>query len=149
MIALTHNDHFFDPNCKYNTGERIDVQASIVFYGVTDFTTWYEPYGRFLGLGESYFGVKEPNDELLKIASPVNYSKEAEGPFLIIQGTEDIGVPIEQAQELHNALLDSKKESRILFVEGANHAFDGAIWSDFTRQAELAIDEFLNEYFGR
>lgn len=148
MIATTAHDPFFNPTCDAFPEESVDVQAAIPFYGVYDFTKFYEPFGRFLDIGNLYFGEESPSDEILKKASPVFYAQKTDARFLIIHGTED-PIPLEQAYEFHNALLSYGKESRLVLIEGATHAFDGTVWSDFTGEAEEAIDEFLLRVFER
>ncbi|MBS3129007.1 alpha/beta fold hydrolase [Candidatus Woesearchaeota archaeon] len=58
-------------------------------------------------------------------------------PFLLIQGTEDNAVPLEESKELFS---HAKKPKKMVTLEGANHHFDG-------HEQELlkAILEFLHE----
>ncbi len=149
MIATTPNEPFFQPTCDVFPEESIEVQAAIPFYGVFNWVDFYEPYGKFLDAGKIYFGEEPPSEETLRRASPLTYVNETNAHFLIIHGTEDIGVPITQAIEFHEALINAGKDSTLVVIEGATHGFDGAIWSDFSGAAEKAIDEFLARLFGR
>ncbi len=148
MIAVTPDDEFFKPTCKVFPEESVEVDAAIPFYGVYDWTKWYYQFGKFLDLGEVYLGEDPPSDEILKKASPIFYVEKTNAHFLIIHGTGD-PIPVEQALDFHNALLEHGKKSELLLIEGANHAFDDMINSKFTEEAEKKIDEFLMEVFGR
>jgi acetyl esterase/lipase len=148
MIAVTPDDEFFKPTCNVFPDERVDVQAAIPFYGIYDWTKWYDTFGRFLDLGEVYLGEEPPSEEILRKASPIFYVEKTNAHFLIIHGTGD-PIPVEQAENFHKALIDNGKDSRLVLIEGANHAFDNMIDSEFTKEAEEKMDEFLMEIFGR
>ncbi|MDD5224502.1 MAG: alpha/beta hydrolase [bacterium] len=148
MVALTGNDHFFDPVCPGYPDESFQVQAAIPFYGVHEWVNWMDI--RMFGLDHSYFNLPAnatdaEKQALLVKVSPVTYAADAPGPFLIIQGDEDVGVPVHQGQALNDALVAAGKESRLVFIEGANHAFD--MWRDspFTAKATREVDDFLAE----
>lgn len=149
MVAVTSGDHFFDPSCPVFPEESLEIQAAIPFYGIFDWKIWYEPYGRFLNLGEYYLGEKNPSQELLERVSPVTYANQTSAHFLIIQGDEDMGVAVVQGESFHNALTMAGVDSTLIIINGATHAFDIIPESTFTKIAEKEIDKFLLRVFGQ
>ncbi|MCL4109619.1 UNVERIFIED_CONTAM: hypothetical protein GTU68_061876 [Idotea baltica] len=104
------------------------VQAVVDLYGPTDFAAFvtakgYEshnlagsPESKLLGGGEVL-----PNVEGIKRVNPITYVDEADPPFLIIHGTDDKTVPLNQSEAIHNALEDAKVSSKLHVIEGAGH----------------------------
>ncbi len=83
------------------------VQAVVDVSGPADFTTNHDPGGdAFFSnfLGASY----AQNPELWRDASPVFHVSKKDSPFLIFHGTQDLDVPISQAQELYEKLKRAK-----------------------------------------
>lgn len=58
-------------------------------------------------------------------ASPVTHVDEDAPPFLIVHGTADAKVPLEQSELLHRELLAVGARSTFVPVEGAGHVFAG------------------------
>jgi len=58
----------------------------------------------------------------LKQASPVHYVDVGDPPFLIVHGSADELVPIEQAQLLLKAIQSVNGKAELLTIEGAGHA---------------------------
>lgn len=63
---------------------------------------------------------------LLQQANPETYISSSTPPFLIIQGTNDHGVPIQQSEQLYQALRTKNVPARLVEVAGADHMFGGA-----------------------
>lgn len=105
-----------------------EVQAVIDLYGPTDFkafvtTKGYEghnragsPESKLLGGGEVL-----PNEAGIKRVNPITYVDEADPPFLIIHGTKDRTVPLNQSEAMDHALKSVKVESTLHIIEGAGH----------------------------
>ncbi|NND99542.1 MAG: prolyl oligopeptidase family serine peptidase, partial [Pirellulaceae bacterium] len=53
--------------------------------------------------------------------NPITYIDKADPPFLIIHGTDDKTVPLNQSEALHKALQDAKVTSKLHVIEGAGH----------------------------
>jgi acetyl esterase/lipase len=64
--------------------------------------------------------VREVPD-LAKDASALYQVSGDDPPFLIMHGSADPGVPIDQSQRLHDALVRAGVESEFVVVEGAGH----------------------------
>jgi acetyl esterase/lipase len=63
---------------------------------------------------------------LLEQANPLSYVRTDTPPFLIMQGTADRGVPIQQSEMLYKALRAQGVAARLVEVSGADHMFVGA-----------------------
>jgi len=63
--------------------------------------------------------------EAAKEASPVTHASKDDAPILIMHGTKDGVVPVDQAKRLHNALSEAGADSTLVTVEGGGHIFGG------------------------
>jgi acetyl esterase/lipase len=91
--------------------------------------------------GRKLLGV--PLDEAAgkaKIASPINYVSADAPPVLIIQGGQDVLVPVAQSERLHAALDRAGVKNQLVVVDDAGH--DGALFS--TPDMQLSVVHFLN-----
>jgi acetyl esterase/lipase len=59
--------------------------------------------------------------ELAKDASAFYQVSSDDPPFLIMHGSEDPGVPVEQSKKFHEALKKAGVSSELVIVEGAGH----------------------------
>jgi acetyl esterase/lipase len=79
-------------------------------------------------------------------ASPVTHVRHDAPPFLIVHGTADATVSVEQSELLHKELLAAGARSSFVPVEGAGHVFAGH------PDAHLLVDQavaFFSEEFAR
>lgn len=105
-----------------------DVQAVVDFYGPTDFkafvtTPGYErhnnagsPESKLLGGGEvlpNKFGISRVN--------PITYVDKNDPPFLVIHGSNDRTVPVNQSETIKKALDLANVESTLHIIAGAGH----------------------------
>lgn len=117
MLALTGAEAGLDPPGPY--GEySCRVQAAVDLYGPADLTDW--PAGKGLSMLP---GTREEKPELYRLASPVNQARRTAAPLLILHGTADGTVPVEQSQRLADALKKAGAEQQLLVIEGAPHSF--------------------------
>jgi acetyl esterase/lipase len=63
---------------------------------------------------------------LLTQANPISYVRSDTPPFLIMQGTADHSVPIQQSETLYQALRAQGVAARLIEVNNADHIFGGA-----------------------
>ena len=127
------------------------VQAVVDLYGPTDFkafvtTEGFEshnragsPESKLLGGGEVITNV-----DGIKRVNPITYVDESDPPFLIIHGTNDRTVPVNQSEAIHKALQAAKVSSKLHVIEGAGHG--GPQFSDPEIRA-MQVD-FLTKTFG-
>ena len=118
------------------------VQCVVDFFGPSDLTL----YAETPGLERAYFvpllgGRARDKLDLYKKASPLEYVSKDDPPFLIVQGTADLLVPVIHSERLHEKLTAAGVESKLVTVRGKGHGWGG---SDAARTTETAI-EFLSE----
>lgn len=63
----------------------------------------------------------EANGEAVKKALPESYVTEQSPPILLLHGTEDKVVPIDQSQRLYKVLQDNNVDATLVTVEGVGH----------------------------
>lgn len=137
LLALTGDKKEFD------VGEYLDqssaVQAACDFFGPKDFMilneySGYDRFGDVEGLIVGFLGVTLKNaEEPMKKASPLHYVRKNAAPLLILHGTKDEIVPIEQSIDFDRAMKRVGADCRLIVLKGSGHG--GA--------------EFLNEKNGR
>ncbi|MFQ5697220.1 MAG: alpha/beta hydrolase fold domain-containing protein [Myxococcota bacterium] len=126
LAALTAGDPGFQPGF-----EEADtrVSACVPFYGVFDLLDRHGVRGRasmepFL---EQYVFKCSPaqDPELWESASPISRIHENAPPFLVVQGSQDSLVFVEEARTFVEALRE-KSRNPVFYAEfpGAQHAFD-------------------------
>ncbi len=130
------------PDEKGSDGVSSRVQAVVSFYGPFDLAQLaagrrlpHEPIKTFLGA--------TPGDgaSLLASASPLHHVSTGAAPMLLLHGTDDAWVPLEQAKLMSAALAAAKVHHRLVVVEGARHGFEAGI--DETRDFLPEIFAFL------
>jgi acetyl esterase/lipase len=101
------------------------VQAVVSFYAPSDLTSLvasrnlsHEPALLFTGTG----GAQRRAE--LDDASPINHVSRDHAPTLLIHGTEDRWVSLEQSHRLDEALAQAGSSHRLLVVQGARHGFE-------------------------
>lgn len=118
MVALTGPESGLDPAGPY--GEySCRVQAGVDLYGPADLAAW--PADR-PGLG-MLPGTRAEKPELYRLASPGAHADKDDPPILILHGTADKTVPVEQSQVLAETLKKAGVRHELVIVEGAPHTF--------------------------
>ena len=112
-----------------NMGESSRVQAVVDFYGPSDFLKMDEAR---LPDGQWHYPTDSPESQLLgapiqqvpekvREANPITYVNGSAPPFLILHGTEDLLVPVNQSELLFTALKEWGVESAFFKLVGAGH----------------------------
>jgi acetyl esterase/lipase len=111
----------------WDVGEHLDhpsqVQAVVAMSGPTDLTRQFPDW--VMELKTDVFGEAQ-----WAIASPVNYAHAKAPPFLIIHGDADAEVPVAQAHQLYDALLEAGAPVEKLILHNGGHGLepvDGAM----------------------
>jgi acetyl esterase/lipase len=146
LTALSANDPRFQPGF-----EDVDtsVAAAAPFYGVFDFLDRKGLRGSQSMvplLAKQVFKTTPAQDpELWDAMSPITRVSEHAPPFLVIQGTHDTLVFVEEAREFVRALRE-KSRAPVAYLElhGAQHAFD-VFHSPRCRHAVLAVAAFFEK----
>ncbi len=147
LMGTTNGSAFHEGTVGGNTQYSSSVQAVCDWYGPADFiTTCYirdvdvciplSPVWKLLG------GSVSGHLDLAKLASPVYQVTKDDPPFLIMHGTLDPIVPIEQSVELDSVLR--KNDVPVIFkrIVGAGHG-GGGFDSD---SAKNTVINFFNQY---
>ena len=125
MMALTANDPEFQPGFE---SSDTTVQAAVPFYGVYDLLD----RNHAMAPGFDHFlqtlvvGSKMTSDEARWTRfSPIDRVHPDAPPMMILHGTVDTLVPVEQARPFAQAMKQTSDHA-VLYAElaGANHAFD-------------------------
>ncbi|MEM1441871.1 MAG: alpha/beta hydrolase, partial [Verrucomicrobiota bacterium] len=110
--------------------KEIRVQAVCDWYGPTNLLTMpanvvsekrtYEQVSQ--SNGAKLLGAPIPDvPEIAKDASALHQVSPDDPPFLIMHGSEDPGVPLEQSTLFHEKLEEAGVESTLVILEGAGH----------------------------
>jgi dipeptidyl aminopeptidase/acylaminoacyl peptidase len=67
--------------------------------------------------------TREQAPDLYREGSPIIYVSADSAPFLILHGTKDPLVPIDQSRRLYDALRRSKVEATLVPMPGDGHGF--------------------------
>jgi acetyl esterase/lipase len=93
------------------------------------------PVSRLLG------GKVEDKQDVAREASPITYVTKDDPPFLIIHGTEDRLVPLDQSRRLDAKLKETGVDTKLIEMEGGGH---GDFKSDeLRRRIGLFFDKHL------
>jgi acetyl esterase/lipase len=152
MVALTANDPAFQPGF-----EDVDtsVAAAVPFYGVYDFLDRHGVRGGqamrpFL---EKYVMKCSPDDQRARWqeASPIDRVHAEAPPFMVVHGTHDSLVFVEEARLFVRALRGVSRNP-IVYAEipGAQHAFDvfPSVRCQYAVQAVACFCEYVRVRFG-
>jgi acetyl esterase/lipase len=151
LLATTGHVRDFD------VGEHLDqssaVQCAVDWFGPTDFPGYEPPNanpsvqrkGRASLLTQLLGGDLSEKLELAKRASPLNWVTKEAAPMLILHGTEDGLVPVEQSRRLARALQANGVEVELEVIEGAGHG-----GPEFTTSARLQkMRDFIRRHLAR
>lgn len=142
LAALSANDPAFQPGF-----EDVDtsVQAAVPFYGVYDLVDpEVMPPDTTQFLERHVMKLKTTDaPELWAAASPVERANPDAPPFLVIHGTNDSLVPVEQARVFVETLRPISRQA-VIYAElpAAQHAFD-VLATPRTRVIARAVQRFL------
>lgn len=116
------------------------VQAVCCSAPPTDFRNWGREEGTFRGESTLLAGPAETLAERKAWASPVTHVSAAAPPFLIIHGTADQTVPLQQSQSLAQALADANaKDVTLWMLGGEGHG----VFSQRPELTILAMEQFF------
>ncbi len=117
------------------------VQAVVDVSGPTDFTTQRDPDDEAFLV--AFFGGDYAHDgEIWRNASPAFHVSKKTAPFLILHGTRDEDVPMEQAQELVDKLKQAGVPVKFVQVEDV-HTFQTP---EARKRLALETQAFFTQY---
>jgi acetyl esterase/lipase len=112
MVAVAGAEAKLDPAGPY--GEFSSrVQCAVVLYGpsenVKDISGWHRS--------------RAQDPELYRVSSPITWVDRGDPPILLLHGTADKVVPVDQSERLAAVLKASGVEHELVLVPGAPHSF--------------------------
>jgi acetyl esterase/lipase len=137
-----------DENAGWDVGPYLDhssrVQAVIEMSGPTDLARQFP--AEVMELKANVFG-----QEKFDIASPVHYVHPDAPPMLIVHGEVDEIVPVEQAQLLYNALVQSGAPVEKIILQNGGHGLEpvGGEMSPSVGEMFAAVMAFLVKVVGK
>ena len=118
MLAVTGPESGLDPAGPY--GEfSCRIQAAVDLYGPADLMTW-PPGSSSISMLP---GARKDKPELYRLASPAAHADKNDPPILILHGTADKTVAVEQSQELAETFKKAGLPHELIVIEGAPHTF--------------------------
>lgn len=116
LLATSSNVRELDPPGPY-AEYSCAIQCAVPMYGAAEVRD--TPNAKLM-LGRT----KAEAPELYRLASPAALADPKDPPCLILHGTADKLVPVEQSEILARALEKAGVEHELVIVEGAPHSFD-------------------------
>jgi acetyl esterase/lipase len=150
LTALSQNDPAFQPGFE---SADTSVSAAVPFYGVYDFLDRAGIRGRhsMVKILTRYVFPCPPDEnmELWDSACPIMRVSADAPPFLVVQGTHDTLVFVEEAREFVRALREkSRAPVHYLEMKGGQHAFE-IFHSARSQYAVRAAAAFLEAEFAK
>lgn len=115
ILATTGDDTTPEPTEKY-AGFSSSIQAVVPMYGAHDLIALAESRNMLSTFSEA-------EKKLSQQASPVTHISKNDPPFLILHGTKDKLVPVEQSELLFAALKKGQIPAELLIIKDAPHSF--------------------------
>lgn len=123
LLGTTGDTDAYDQGDHLTFSSR--VQGVVDFYGLTDM----DPNARITGGAvpywtmDAFLGGADAAGMAYK-ASAVNHVSSDTPPFMILHGSEDPVVPLEQSRRLYDTLVQNGVPAEFLILEGAAHGDD-------------------------
>ena len=124
------------------------VQAVAAFAPPTDLVADNERRGGLSVSMKNLFGCESTNltpavCAVLRKNSPLTYVRAGLPPFLLINGSADKTVPLNQTEHFYQALVAAKVDSRLLVIPEGQHRLTD--WAKFDPAWQLKLVAWLNE----
>jgi acetyl esterase/lipase len=127
LLAVTGQTRDFDVGA--NLDQSSAIQCGIDWFGPSDFpaydpnlpTAMVQRENPDSVIAKLFGGTVSQKMELAKRASPVTWASKEAAPLLIMQGTNDPLVPLDQSQRLADKLKSVGADVTLDLIEGAGH----------------------------
>lgn len=105
------------------------VQCVVDFCGPSDFLAFDAENPKLKtansAISKLLGGPLREKQEVAKQASPITYVTKDDPPFLVVHGTADAIVPVDQADRFHKALTAAGVDSKYVRIVGGSHSIGG------------------------
>jgi acetyl esterase/lipase len=119
------------------------VQCVVNFFGPCDLCYYGDDETAQNAIFKPMLGYRfKENSEVYKKASPLSYITKETAPFLILHGTEDRLVPIDQSRKLAEKLKDCGVSAKLMEFKGEDHGWFG----ENRKKSTHATLDFLAEH---
>ena len=122
------------------------VQGAAIWYGVFDLAAHGAEPDTALTAGNmaGLLGcAAEACEAVERAASPITYVKPDTPPMLLLHGTADEEVSVEQTRQMAARLQAAKVPVEVVYLDGANHGWMGKTPADTKRYSLEALDRTL------
>tara|TARA_R110002072_G_scaffold150962_5_gene300040 strand:+ start:1980 stop:2888 length:909 start_codon:yes stop_codon:yes gene_type:complete len=120
-VGLAGGEELFENDAWADQSSAVDAIA--VFYPPVYMTQQNPDPAYLANLHLGAVGADPANAELAAQATPATYIDANDPPVMLIHGTEDPVVPIDQSEQLHDALEAAGVDVTFLRVNGIGHSF--------------------------
>lgn len=117
-------------------------RCAVSFAGVTDLVSFVDASRRFSNYGLVRAQINNKRSSL-KSFSPIALAEDIDVPVLLLHGSQDRLVRVEQSRRMHKALRRKRKNVRYVELEDGNHVLDA---EDQRLELFNAMDQFLTTY---
>ncbi len=111
------------------TGVSSRVHCVVDYCGPSDFVTFAKLAPRDFHEGGPVFklfgGAVRDHEAMATAASPITHVTKDDPPFLIVHGTKDELVPLDQAQLFYEAQTKAGMDSTMITIDGGGHGIGG------------------------
>jgi acetyl esterase/lipase len=153
LLGTTTDDAALEGNLG-STGPSSRVQAVVNCYGPTDLARLYDSCDQGpcsalqKAVGTSVLqtllgGTPKSAAAKYAQASPLTHVRKESAPTLLVHGTADEQVPLDQSQRFAAALKKSGVEVELLTLDKAGHAFGSGWGGEHGKKADAAVLEYL------
>jgi acetyl esterase/lipase len=142
LLAVTGPNDGYDTEAGKGAASS-SIQAVVNFYGPTDLTATDFPEMTAGMIKDLLGGTAVQKPELARQASPVTWVSAGDPPILMIQGSEDDTVPVNQSTRLGDAIKRAGVTGRVHIVPGAKHGFDDSKLPEALGQAVEFLEASL------
>ena len=145
LLGVSEPADGLDGNGDYmNQSSR--VQAVVSFAGPTDLrdeTLYKDPEVLKSNLAPLLEGLPRERRDAYRKASPLAYTPKTPPPFLLIHGSADQTVPVQQVHALAKKLESCGGKARVLVLDGEGHTWSGGNLLKSIDQMLTFLDETL------
>jgi acetyl esterase/lipase len=148
MLATASDVTGLDGACDADARSAA-VAAAISYAGPHDLRVRGPYTDEQASIVTNFLGVFPGDDpELAALASPITHVGPGDAPMLLVHGTADALVPVEQSRRMREALRDAGVPATVVELRGVRHAFVGLATSE-RPAVRCTVLTFLDRWLSR